>query len=112
MYAIVPAMNESERGTPEPEADFVCVFRTGDEGLAGIVKSILDGEDIFCMARGAEARDLFGAGRAGGSIDFAVGPVDFLVRPQDAERARAVLDALRQGFLSGGAAEPEDAGDF
>ena len=99
--------NEPEERTCEP--DLVCVFRTGDEGLVGIVKSILDGEEILYVARGAATQDLFGIGRIGGGYNYVVGPVEFMVRPQDAERARAVLDALREGFASGGAAEPEDA---
>ena len=107
----MPLMNDGERGEKTPERDLVCIFRTGDEGLVAIVKSILDGEGILYIARGAEVQDLFGVGRIGGSFNFAVGPVDFLVRPEDAPRSRAVLDALREGFLTGGAAEPEDAGD-
>ena len=37
-------MNDGERGAKTPERDLVCIFRTGDEGLVAIVKSILDGE--------------------------------------------------------------------
>ena len=48
-------------------------------------------------------------GRIGGSFNFVIGSVDFLVSPGDAAHARVLLDALRKGFLSGGAAESEDS---
>ncbi len=103
-------MNEDEREAKAPESDLVCVFRTGDEGLVAIVKSILDGEGIPYIARGADLQDLFGIGRIGGGFNIVVGSVDFMVGPDDAERARAVLEALREGFMNGGAAESEDDG--
>ena len=102
-------MKSDERDTDEHGSDLVCVFRTGDEGLVAIGKSILDGEGIQYIARNAELQDLFGVGRIGGSFNFVIGSVDFLVAPGDVERARALLDALRQGFLSGGAAQSEDS---
>ena len=102
-------MKSDERDTDEHGSDLVCVFRTGDEGLVAISKSILDGEGIQYIARNAELQDLFGVGRIGGSFNFVIGSVDFLVSPGDAERARALLDALRKGFLSGGAAEDENS---
>lgn len=102
-------MKNDERDTGVPGADLVCVFRTGDEGLVAISKSILDGEGIQYIAQNAELQDLFGVGRIGGSFNFVIGSVDFLVAPGDAERARALLDALRKGFLSGGAAENESS---
>lgn len=102
-------MSTPDRDTGAAGADLVCVFRTGDEGLVAIVRSILDGENIPYIARNAELQDLFGVGRLGGSFNFVIGSVEFLVRPEDAERTRAVLDALKQGFLSGGAAEGTDS---
>jgi hypothetical protein len=102
-------MKKDERDTGVPGSDLVCVFRTGDEGLVVIVKSILDGEGIQYIARNAELQDLFGVGRIGGSFNFVIGSVDFLVAPEDAARARTLLDALRKGFLSGGAAENENS---
>ena len=95
-------MNDDERERGEPASDAICVFRTGDEGLAAAVKSVLEGEGIRYVARSVEMQELFGAGRGGGSINFVVGSVDFLVSRDDAERARGVLSALREGFLRGG----------
>ena len=104
-------MKSDERDMGEPGSDIVCVFRTGDEGLAAIVKSILDGEGIRYIARNAELQDLFGVGRMGGGFNVLVGSIDFLVMRDDAERARAVLEALRDGFLSSGEDRDSDSGD-
>lgn len=101
-------MKDDERDRGEPASDAVCVFRTGDEGLAAAVKSVLEGEDIRYVARSVEMQELFGAGRGGG-FNFAVGSVDFLVSRDDAERARGVLKALRDGFLRGD--EDGDSGE-
>jgi hypothetical protein len=102
-------MESDKRDAGVPGSDLVCVFRTGDEGLVAIGKSILDGEGIKYIARNAELQDLFGLGRIGGSFNFVIGSVDFLVSPGDVARARALLGALRQGFLSGGVAEDENS---
>ncbi len=104
-------MRDDERDRGEPVSDAVCVFRTGDEGLAAAVKSVLEGEGIRYIARSAELQELFGAGRGGGSINFAVGSVDFLVPREDAERARGVLGALREGFLRGDDDTGNDSGE-
>jgi hypothetical protein len=104
-------MNSDELNKGEPGADPVCVFRTGDDGLAAVVKSILEVEGIRYIARSVETRELFGAGGDGGGPNYTVGSVDFLVARDDAERVRHVLDALRAGFLSGGAGEDGDSGE-
>jgi len=94
-------MRDDERDRGEPVSDAVCVFRTGDEEFAAVVKSILEGEGIRYVARSVETRELFGAGGEGGGLNYTVGSVDFLVARDDAELARDVLGALRAGFLSG-----------
>jgi hypothetical protein len=101
-------MSSDELNRGEPAADPVCVFRTGDEELAAVVKSILEGEGIQYVMRNVETRELFGAGGAGGGLNYTIGSVDFLVPRDDTERVRHILDALRAGFLSGGAGEDGD----
>jgi len=78
---------------PTPEAELVPVLVTGDAGLIPLAKSLLESEGIEYLARGENLQDLFGLGRITG-YNFAAGPAEFLVRADDAERARAVLDGL------------------
>ena len=69
------------------------IFRTGDAGLVALAKSLLEGEGIEYMARGDGLQDLFGWGRLAG-FNPVVGPVEFVVRSDDAPRARALLRDL------------------
>jgi hypothetical protein len=79
---------------PEPNLELVPVFRTGDAGLIALAKSLLEGEGIEYMARGDGLQDLFGGGRLGGGFNYVVGPVEFVVRSDDAPRVRALLRDL------------------
>jgi len=72
----------------------VPVFRTGDAGLVALAKSLLEGDRIEYLARGEGIQDLVGWGRFGGGFNYAVGPVEFVVRIDDAPRARALLTDL------------------
>lgn len=78
---------------PEPEPELVSVLRTRDAGLVPLAKSILDEEGIEHLVRGEGLQDPFDFGRvaAGGSGG---GPVEFLVREEDAGRARTLIDGL------------------
>jgi hypothetical protein len=79
---------------PQPDLELVPVFRTGDAGLIALAKSLLEGEAIEYLARGDGIQDLVGWGRFGGGFNYAVGPVEFVVRIDDAPRARALLTDL------------------
>jgi hypothetical protein len=79
---------------PEPNIELVSVFRTGDAGLVALAKSLLDAEGIEYMARGDGLQDLFGWGRLGGGFNYVVGPVEFVVRRDDAQRAGVLLRDL------------------
>jgi hypothetical protein len=79
---------------PEPNLELLPIFRTGDAGVVAVVKSLLEGEGIEYMARGDGLQDLFGWGRLGGGFSYVVGPVEFVVRSDDAPRARALLRDL------------------
>jgi hypothetical protein len=79
---------------PAPDVELVPVFETGDAALVALVKSLLEEEQIDYMVRGDNLQDLFGAGRALIGFNPIVGPVEFLVREEDAARTRALLSDL------------------
>jgi len=79
--------------TPAPDVQLVAVFATGDAGLIAVVKSLLEAEGIDYLLRGDGLQDLFGFGRITG-FSYAMGPAEFQVRVEDAERARALLAEL------------------
>jgi hypothetical protein len=78
---------------PTPDAELVRVLATGDAGLIAIAKSLLDGEEIDYLVRGDGLQDLVGLGRITG-FSFAMGPAEFWVREDDADRARELLQDL------------------
>ena len=78
---------------PTPDVELVSVLATGDAGLIALAKSLLESEEIVYLVRGDGLQDLFGLGRATG-FSFAMGPAEFLVREDDADRARELLKDL------------------
>jgi hypothetical protein len=78
---------------PTPDVELVSVLATGDAGVIALARSLLDGEGIDYFVRGDGLQDLFGVGRLTG-FNFAMGPAQFLVRAEDAERARELLAGL------------------
>jgi hypothetical protein len=74
----------------DAELKMVCVLRTTDEGLAALVKSLFDGDNIRYVVKGEGLQDLLGWGRIGG-FNYVVGPAEFLVHHDDADRARSLL---------------------
>ena len=93
---------ESPQHPPTPDVELVTVFATGDAGLISIAKSLLEAEGIDYLGRGEGVQDLFGWGRIASGFNVVVGPVEFLVRADDAERARDLLKGLE-----GEAEDPE-----
>jgi hypothetical protein len=79
---------------PTPDAELVRVFVTGDAGLLPVAKSLLEGEAIDYFVRGEGLQDLFGWGRLGAGFNYIVGPAEFWVRADDADRARGLLEGL------------------
>ena len=75
-------------------SDLVTVFETGDPALVALAKSLLDSEGIEFAAKGDTLQDLFGAGRFPGGSNLVTGPVVFQVSPDNAERARSLLNDL------------------
>jgi hypothetical protein len=78
---------------PTPDVELVRVLATGDAGLIAVAKSLLEGEAIDFFVKGDGLQDLFGMGRITG-FNFAMGPAEFWVRADDADRARELLAGL------------------
>ena len=78
---------------PTPDAELTSVFATGDAALILVARSLLDAEAIDYFVRGDGLQDLFGFGRITG-FSYVMGPAEFWVRAEDAERARALLKDL------------------
>lgn len=79
---------------PLPDVQLACVLSTGDAGLIAVARSLLEGEEIDYFVKGDGLQDLFGLGRISGGFSFAMGPAEFWVRQEDADRARDLLGDL------------------
>jgi hypothetical protein len=80
---------------PQPDIALVPVLSTADAGLIALAKSLLEGEEIDYFVRGEGLSDLFGFGRIT-AFNYVLGePPAFLVREEDADRARELLADLR-----------------
>ena len=79
---------------PDPNIRLTPVFRTGDAGLIALAKSLLESEAIEYLVRSENVQDLFGWGRVGSNFNVVSGPAEFVVREEDAERARTLLEDL------------------
>lgn len=84
---------------PDPSIELVPVFRSGDAGLTALAKSLLDSEEIDYLVRADGVQDLFGLGRLAVGYNIVTGPAEFVVRREDAVRARDVLRALQDGSV-------------
>ena len=82
--------------TPDPDLQLVPILQTGDQGLIADAKSLLDAEGIQYFVRGEGVQDLFAFGRFGTGFSPITGAPVFLVREDDAERARGLLKDLRE----------------
>jgi len=79
---------------PTPDVELAPVFAAGSAALVAIAKSLLEGEKIEYMVRGETVQNLVGIGQSTG-FSYAMGPVEFWVREDDAARARMLLADLR-----------------
>ena len=79
---------------PTPDVELVPVFAAGNAALVAVAKSLLEGEEIDYMVRSENVQNLVGLGQATG-FSYAMGPVEFWVRADDADRAQALLADLK-----------------
>jgi hypothetical protein len=79
----------------EPEVDLVKVYETGNAAIIPLLESLFDDAGIEYMAKSEAIQDLFGWGRLGVNFNFVLGrPVEFFVREDAAEEARAIVKTL------------------
>src|SRR5690242_6015697 len=77
---------------PEPEVRLVKIYEGVNPATLPIVESLLRDADIEFLTRGEAIQDLFALGRFGtGGGSNAVGPVEYWVREDDEQVARALL---------------------
>jgi hypothetical protein len=76
-----------------PDLKLETVYATGNPGLVALVKSLLEDAEIEYFTKGDEIQDLIGWGRFAG-LNYAIGPVEFVVASDDAPTAREMLAHL------------------
>jgi hypothetical protein len=101
---------ETRPGPPaDPSIELTTVFSSGDPALIALAKSLLEAEDIEYFIRAEAVQDLLGWGRIGAGYNIATGPTEFVVRDDDAERARELLHDLATPVHEEDGPEPEEA---
>jgi putative signal transducing protein len=76
-----------------PPFEMVTVLETGDQSLAAVAESILQGAGIPFIARNERLQNLFGWGTIGTGYSVAMGPIRLQVLKEDAEIAKELLVA-------------------
>lgn len=94
---------------PDPNIHLTTVFRSGDPAQIAVAKSLLEGEQIEYLVRGDALQDLFGYGRIALGYSIVTGPAEFVVREEDAERARELLQGLATAAPADASRESDDA---
>ncbi len=83
-----------EAAPPEPDAVLVKAWETSNAALIPLYQSLLQAAQIAFMIRGEAIQDLLGWGRFGSGANLAIGPVEFWVREEAADEARAIAESL------------------
>jgi hypothetical protein len=79
---------------PPPQIDLVQVFESGNPALIPVIESLFEDAGIEYMTKSEPIQHLFGWGTFGSNLNYVIGPVQFLVRAEDAEQARALITPL------------------
>ena len=85
----------------EPDLELVKIYETGNPALVPFFESLLKDAGIEYLIKGAAIQDLFGWGRFGAKQSYAVGPVEFYVRADAADDARAIVARLEESETVG-----------
>jgi len=78
----------------EPEVELVKVYESGNAAIIPLFQSLLSDAGIEFMTKGEPIQDLFGWGRFASNMNFAIGPVEFWVREENAAEALAIAETL------------------
>jgi hypothetical protein len=78
--------------TAEP-FELVTILETGDQSQVAVLKSMLEGAGIPCIARNERLQNLFGWGTVGTGYNVAMGPIRLQVLREDEETARELMAA-------------------
>jgi len=79
---------------PDPTIQLTSILSSGDPALIAVAQSLLEAEGIEYLIRSEGLQDLFGWGRVGAGFNLFAGPAEFVVRDEDAHRARELLADL------------------
>jgi len=85
-----------EPAPPEPEIALVKVYETANAAVIPLFQSLMEAAEIEFMTKNESLQDFFGGGRFPSGFGIAVGPVEFFVREEDADDARAIVATLEQ----------------
>ena len=79
---------------PAPDVELVRVFTGENAGQTAVAISLLEGEAIDYLVRGEGLQELLAWGSFAAGYNYLVGPPEFWVRADDADRARELLEGL------------------
>ena len=79
---------------PLPQVDLIQVFESGNPALIPVIESLFEDAEIEYMTKSEPIQHLFGWGTFGSNLNYVIGPVQFFVRAEDAEQARALITPL------------------
>jgi hypothetical protein len=80
----------------EPEVALVRVYESGNPALVPLFESMLADAGIEVLIKGEALQALFGAGQLGAGFNSVAGAVEFYVREDDADEARAIAASLER----------------
>lgn len=78
----------------EPSVALVKVYETGNTALVPLFQSLLNDAGIAFMTKSEGLQDLFGWGRFGSNYNYVTGPVEFYVREDAENEARAIAATI------------------
>jgi len=97
LVAELPEEKEPEGFDGEMET--VAVLETGNPVLLSLAKSVLDNAGIEYFTLGEDVQFLLGGGGSGIGFNPTTGPVKLEVRPEDEDRAQALIDEIEESEM-------------